>query len=160
MPTTLQDENGNELLTEFAPLAQLVQDHFDCPLTSLERKAFCNATGKEWISSLATPDALTLLPTVLVHKPYALACLAALLGYLESKNGYVLMPGSIRFQFIGTDGTMLIDHLSAKYLELDRNLVNGKAYGSLFGTLNHTSTPMGARLLRKSILEPSTGAST
>ncbi len=51
---------------------------------------------------------------------------------------------------------MLIDQSTVKSLELIRNLQNIKSKDSLFGLLNETLTPMGARLLRSNILEPST----
>jgi DNA mismatch repair protein MSH4 len=54
---------------------------------------------------------------------------------------------------------MWIDFLSVRNLELVQNLQNPKASQSLFGVLDHCHTPMGKRLLRANILQPSSGTS-
>lgn len=51
---------------------------------------------------------------------------------------------------------MTIDLSTTVSLELIQNLQNAKSKDSLFGLLNETLTPMGARLLRANILQPST----
>jgi DNA mismatch repair protein MSH4 len=51
---------------------------------------------------------------------------------------------------------MTTDLATIVSLELIQNLQNAKSKESLFGVLNETLTPMGARLLRASILQPST----
>ncbi len=51
---------------------------------------------------------------------------------------------------------MSIDLSTIVSLELIQNLYNAKSNDSLFGLLNETLTPMGARLLRANILQPST----
>lgn len=51
---------------------------------------------------------------------------------------------------------MSIDLSTIISLELIQNLYNVKSNESLFGLLNETLTPMGARLLRANILQPST----
>lgn len=53
---------------------------------------------------------------------------------------------------------MMIDTTTISSLELIQNLQNAKSRDSLFGLLNQTLTPMGARFLRGSILQPSTDA--
>jgi len=52
---------------------------------------------------------------------------------------------------------MLIDYLSVRNLELVQNLQSAKSSQSLFGILDHCHTPMGKRLLRANILQPSAG---
>ena len=54
---------------------------------------------------------------------------------------------------------MLIDYLSVRNLELVQNLQNPKSPQSLYGVLDHCHTPMGKRLLRANILQPSAGSS-
>ena len=51
---------------------------------------------------------------------------------------------------------MMIDLSTIQSLELIQNLQDGKSKACLFGLLNETLTPMGARLLRSSLLQPST----
>ena len=55
---------------------------------------------------------------------------------------------------------MMIDVSTIVSLELIQNLRNAKSRDCLFGLLNETQTPMGARLLRNSILQPLTDATT
>lgn len=51
---------------------------------------------------------------------------------------------------------MTIDLATVVALELIQNLDNTKSRDSLYGLLNECLTPMGARLLRSTILQPST----
>lgn len=51
---------------------------------------------------------------------------------------------------------MTVDLSTIVSLELIQNLQRPKSKDSLFGLLNETLTPMGARLLRANILQPST----
>lgn len=51
---------------------------------------------------------------------------------------------------------MAIDLSTIFSLELIQNLQNSRSKDSLFGLMNETLTPMGARLLRANILQPST----
>lgn len=53
---------------------------------------------------------------------------------------------------------MMIDISVFKSLEIMQNLQNSKSKDCLFGLLNNTLTPMGARVLRSNILQPSTRA--
>jgi DNA mismatch repair protein MSH4 len=50
----------------------------------------------------------------------------------------------------------MIDLSTIISLELIQNLQNAKSKDCLFGLLNETLTPMGSRLLRSNILQPST----
>lgn len=53
---------------------------------------------------------------------------------------------------------MMIDVSTIHSLELLQNLQNPKSKDCLFGLINETLTPMGARLLRNNILQPLTDA--
>lgn len=53
---------------------------------------------------------------------------------------------------------MMIDMSTISSLELITNLQNAKSKHSLYGLLNQTLTPMGARVLRTNVLQPSTDA--
>ena len=52
----------------------------------------------------------------------------------------------------------MIDVSTIHSLELIQNLQNSKSKHCLFGLLNETLTPMGARLLRNNMLQPLTDA--
>lgn len=51
---------------------------------------------------------------------------------------------------------MMIDLSTIQSLELIQNIQNRKSKDCLFGLMDQTTTPMGARLLRSNILQPST----
>jgi DNA mismatch repair protein MSH4 len=53
---------------------------------------------------------------------------------------------------------MMIDLSTIQSLELIQNVQDAKSKDCLFGMMNGTLTPMGSRLLRSSILQPSTQA--
>ena len=55
---------------------------------------------------------------------------------------------------------MMIDLSTIYTLELIQNLQDPKSRDCLFGLLNQTQTPMGARLLRSNILQPLTNPET
>ncbi len=50
----------------------------------------------------------------------------------------------------------MIDLSTMRSLELIENLQNAKSKDCLYGLLNETLTPMGARLLKSTVLQPST----
>ena len=52
----------------------------------------------------------------------------------------------------------MIDAATVNSLELIQNLQNTKSKDCLLGFLNENQTPMGTRLLRSNILQPSTDA--
>jgi DNA mismatch repair protein MSH4 len=63
---------------------------------------------------------------------------------------------SLRMKYEPSEGSMMIDVSTIYSLELVQNLHNPKSKDCLFGLLNETLTPMGARLLRNNVLQPLT----
>ena len=55
---------------------------------------------------------------------------------------------------LDTDRILHIDDSSRRNLELTQTIVGGQRQGSLLSVLDHTCTPMGARLLRHNLLFP------
>lgn len=66
----------------------------------------------------------------------------------------------MRIRYEASEGSMMIDLTTIQSLELIQNAQNSKSKDCLFGLLNQTLTPMGSRLLRSSILQPSTDKPT
>ena len=54
----------------------------------------------------------------------------------------------------------MIDLSTVRSLELIQNLQNARSKECLYGLLNQTLTPMGARLLKSNLLQPSTDRDT
>jgi DNA mismatch repair protein MSH4 len=67
-----------------------------------------------------------------------------------------VVPHSLRMRYEPSEDTMMIDISAIQSLELLQNLRNSQSKDCLFGFLNHALTPMGSRLLRSNILQPST----
>jgi DNA mismatch repair protein MSH4 len=63
---------------------------------------------------------------------------------------------SLRIKYKPSEDSLMIDLSTIQSLELIQNIQNAKSRDCLFGLLNETLTPMGARLLRSNILQPST----
>ncbi len=59
-----------------------------------------------------------------------------------------------RLSPLTSDALLIIDDSSRRNLEITQTMVGGKREGSLLDTLDFTQTPMGARLLKKSLLFP------
>jgi len=76
--------------------------------------------------------------------------------YLELELSLTIASHSLRIRYQPSEDSMMISLSTIRSLELIQNLLNTKSKQCLFGHLNHTITPMGARILRSSILQPST----
>jgi DNA mismatch repair protein MSH4 len=63
---------------------------------------------------------------------------------------------SLRIKYQPSEGSMMIDLSTIQSLELIQNITNIKSKDCLFGLMNETLTPMGSRILRSNILQPST----
>ena len=81
-----------------------------------------------------------------------------MLKYVELSLLYTFPSHSLRITYQPADGAMMIDLSTIKALELIQNLQNSKSKDCLFGLLNQTQTPMGARVLKSNVLQPLTSA--
>ena len=86
------------------------------------------------------------------QKPLAVQAAGAILAYLqETQKGAV---GQIqRLSTYSIDAFMALDNATRRNLELTESMAGERA-GSLMSVLNHTVTPMGARLLRNWVTRP------
>lgn len=80
--------------------------------------------------------------------------------YIELRHGIAFPFHSLKIKYEPSEGSMMIDLPTIRALELIQNLENPKSRHCLFGLLNETLTPMGARLLRSNILQPVTNKDT
>uniref|UniRef100_A0A3Q0RHU3 MutS homolog 4 n=1 Tax=Amphilophus citrinellus TaxID=61819 RepID=A0A3Q0RHU3_AMPCI len=134
-------------------LFKLITENFPgVPFTAVQRKYFNEKKGLEYIQQLCAPEFSTVVMEVQA-KYYCLAAAAALLKYLEFLQNSVYVAKSLKVSFKGSEQTAMIDSASATNLELVVNNRNHSDH-TLFGVLNHTKTPGGARRLRSNILEP------
>jgi DNA mismatch repair protein MSH4 len=78
------------------------------------------------------------------------------LKYIAFSMSLTFAFHSLRIKYQPSEDSMMIDLSTIRSLELIQNIQNFKSRDCLFGLMNETLTPMGARLLRSSILQPST----
>lgn len=79
------------------------------------------------------------------------------MAYVEEETEISFRENSLRIKYIQPADTMGLDRSTITSLELLQNvrLTKGKS-STLFGLLNNTLTPQGRRLLRSTLLQPST----
>ncbi|EER36889.1 DNA mismatch repair protein [Histoplasma capsulatum H143] len=125
-------------------------------VTSIDRRFWAESAGHEYVEQLAFRDDLESIKMSLEGNYFATCCLAAALTYIETEFSKTFSHHSLRIKYEPSEGSMLIDLSTIVSLELIQNLQNSKSRDCLFGVLNETLTPMGSRLLRSNVLQPST----
>lgn len=90
------------------------------------------------------------------HPSRYLLIFRQVLKYIELALSFSFSLHSLRISFQPPEGSMMIDLSTIQSLELIQNLRDARSTDCLFGLLNETFTPMGARLLRSNVLQPLT----
>ncbi|KAH7150268.1 muts domain V-domain-containing protein [Dactylonectria estremocensis] len=138
-------------------LYSLVQDLVpEAQADTLDRSAWSETDGLEYIQNLAFKDDIEPLKVAAYGKFYAISSFAAAMKYIQQRFAINFAPHSLRIRYRPSEDTMMIDISAIQSLEIMQNSRNSKSKESLFGLLNHTSTPMGSRMLRSNILQPPT----
>ncbi|KAI9651966.1 MAG: MutS protein msh4 [Alyxoria varia] len=129
-------------------------------LVLIDRRYWAESTGWENLQQLALTDDIEAIKSAIAGNYFAICCFAAALSYIEHNHGLSFHYHTLRIKYEPSEGSMMIDVSTILSLELIQNLRNAKSRDCLFGLLNETQTPMGARLLRNNILQPLTDAGT
>ncbi|KAL8944486.1 MAG: hypothetical protein Q9216_000396 [Gyalolechia sp. 2 TL-2023] len=127
-------------------------------ISVIDRKYWSETTGLEFIQQLAFKQDVEAIKVSVGGNFYATCCIAAALRYIELALSLSFPFHSLRFKYEPSEGSMMIDLSTISSLELIQNLQNSKSKDCLYGLLNQTLTPMGARLLKSHLLQPSTSA--
>ncbi|KIX93861.1 uncharacterized protein Z520_10486 [Fonsecaea multimorphosa CBS 102226] len=127
-------------------------------MTGIERKYWSETSGHDYVHQLAFPDDLESLKLSVAGNYFATCCFSAALKYIDLAMKLTFAPQTLRIKFEPSEGSTMIDLSTMASLELIQNLQNDKSRDCLFGLLNQTLTPMGARFLRSNVLQPSTDA--
>ncbi|KAF9420065.1 hypothetical protein BGZ94_009231 [Podila epigama] len=137
-------------------LAKTIQENCPGPaIVSTSRRNFNEQAGTEYIQRYILPEQSTSFLLGIATKYYSLAATSAAMKHMEESRNSIFINHSVQFKYRGCRESMLIDSGTARNLELTVNLSGHDDQGTLFGVLNHTLTPMGNRLLRTNILQPS-----
>ncbi|EDU45523.1 DNA mismatch repair protein mutS [Pyrenophora tritici-repentis] len=140
-------------------LFSIIEENIDdigSKLTLLDRRYWAESTGYDYIHSLAFREDVEAINISVMGNYYAVCCIAAALKYIDLGLGMVFTMHSLRIRYEPSEGSMMIDVSTIYSLELVQNLRDPKSRDCLFGLLNETLTPMGARLLRNNVLQPLT----
>lgn len=144
----------------FSILEDATQDELGSNIVLLDRRYWSETTGLEYIQQLAFSQDVDTMKTAVNGNYFAVCCFAAVMKYTELANNKTFPFHSLRMKYEPSEGSMMIDLATIKSLELVQNLQDAKSKDCLFGLLNETLTPMGARLLRSNILQPVTSPET
>ncbi|KAB8336842.1 hypothetical protein FH972_021150 [Carpinus fangiana] len=143
----------------FSIIEENLED-LDATLTLLDRKYWAESAGLEYIQQLSFAEDVAAVKAAIAGNYFAVCCVAATLKYIEHSLGKTFAYHSLRIKFEPSEGAMMIDISTIHALELIQNLEDARSKKCLFGMLNQTSTPMGARLLRSNLLQPLTNQDT
>ncbi|KFY04491.1 hypothetical protein O988_00757 [Pseudogymnoascus sp. VKM F-3808] len=125
-------------------------------IVCIDRRYWSEPAGMDFIQHLAFPEDIEAIKVAIGGNFYATCCLAASLRYMEHSLSLTFASHSLRIKYQPSEGSMMIDLSTIQSLELIQNITNVKSKDCLFGLLNETLTPMGSRVLRSNILQPST----
>lgn len=156
---------------------QIVEENIPgARITSVDRRHWSETAGLEYIQQLAFVEDVEAIKVAIGGNYFATCCFAAVgpvplrlfkfhvyltnqaLKYIDLSLSLTFAFHSLRIKYQPSEGSMMIDLSTIQSLELIQNLQNSRSKECLFGLMNETLTPMGSRLLRSSILQPSTQA--
>ncbi|KAI0442261.1 DNA mismatch repair protein Msh4 [Xylaria telfairii] len=121
----------------------------------LDRKYWSEHVGLEFIQTLAFRDDLEAIKVAIGGNFYATCSFAAAVKYVELSCRMSIAAHSLRIRYQPSENTMMIDLSTIHSLELIQNLQEPRSKDCLFGLLNECVTPMGSRMLRSNIIQPS-----
>ncbi|CAK7214716.1 MutS protein msh4 [Sporothrix bragantina] len=87
---------------------------------------------------------------------HMLSAFSAVMRYLKDEFAFDFDNHSVRIKYQPPADVMMISLPTIRSLELIQNANSVHSKDCLYGLLNRTTTPMGARILRSNILQPST----
>ncbi|ETS87201.1 hypothetical protein PFICI_01029 [Pestalotiopsis fici W106-1] len=138
-------------------LLSMIEEEFHATIVeSLDRKYWSETAGMDAMHNLVFREDLESIQIAMQGNFYATCAFAAAVRYLEAACHLKIMAHSLRLRYQPSENSMMIDISTIHSLELIQNIQDAKSKHCLFGLLNQTSTPMGARMLRSNVLQPST----
>ncbi|CEI86447.1 hypothetical protein RMCBS344292_00887 [Rhizopus microsporus] len=147
---------SSEEIKERSKLYQLIEQQFPhVSFIFLPRKYFNDEMGIDYIKHYGLQEDIPGLLVGVSPKYYCLAATSGTFYYLLQNENLAFAENTIKFSYQGAEGTLMIDTITSRNLELVTNIINTNKENTLLGILDKTITPMGKRLLRMNILQPS-----
>jgi DNA mismatch repair protein MutS len=151
----------SEIIQTIAPAEILLEKKHRSRVEGLRDRSFLTTTREDWVFGFDYAYE-TLLRHFRTHSlkgfgvdelKTGIVAAGAVLQYLdETQRGR--LPHITKITPHTTDAFMALDPQTKRNLELVSSMHDGGQDGTLVGILDHTQTPMGARLLRKWLLRP------
>ncbi|KAF5878538.1 putative dna mismatch repair protein msh4 protein [Botrytis fragariae] len=136
---------------------QIVEENIlGARIVTVDRRCWSETSGIEYIQQLAFKEDLEAIKVAIGGNYFSVCCFSAALKYIDMSLSLTFAFHSLRVKYQPSEDSMMIDLATIQSLELIQNLQNAKSKDCLFGLMNETLTPMGSRLLRSNILQPST----
>ncbi|KAJ0120584.1 MutS domain V [Diaporthe amygdali] len=126
------------------------------PIVPLDRRYWSETAGLEFIQALAFKEDVDAIKVAIEGNFYATCSFSAVMKYLELEFSMTISSHSLRIKYQPSEESMMISLPTIQSLELIQNLQDPSSKACLFGLLNETKTPMGKRMLRSNVLQPST----
>ncbi|OAA61760.1 DNA mismatch repair protein MutS, C-terminal domain protein [Niveomyces insectorum RCEF 264] len=128
------------------------------PIVEMAKADWSESDGMQAIRTVAAKADLPALEFAIHDNYYAVCALSAAMKYIRDEFGLSFDQHSVRIRYQPPADAMMVSLPTIRSLELISNAHNSRSKDCLFGVLNHTVTPMGSRILRSNILQPSTRA--
>ncbi|KAG1463735.1 hypothetical protein G6F46_001738 [Rhizopus delemar] len=136
-------------------LYQLIEQYYShITITTLSRRCFNDGAGIDYIKKYGLQEDVPGLLVGVSPKFYCLAATSGTFRFILENEDFVFADHTIKFSYQGAEGTVMIDSITARNLELVINTTNTRTENTLLGILDKTCTQMGKRLLRMNILQP------
>ncbi|EFQ33884.1 MutS domain V [Colletotrichum graminicola M1.001] len=134
-----------------------IEEHMpDTRIIPFDRKHWSEVGGLEYIQTLAFREDAEAVKVAIGGSFFATCSFSAAIKFVELEFSLSIIPHSLRIRYQPSEDTMMIDVSAIISLEILQNLRDSKSKDSLFGILKQTRTPMGSRVLRSNLLQPST----
>ncbi|TQN72816.1 MutS protein-like protein 4, partial [Colletotrichum shisoi] len=134
-----------------------IEEHMpDTKIIPFDRRHWSEVEGLDRIQTLAFREDAEAVKVAIEGSFFATCSFSAAVEFLEVEFSLRIIPNSLRVRYQPSEDTMMIDVSAIISLEILQNLRASKSKDSLFGILKHTRTPMGSRVLRSNLLQPST----
>ncbi|KAK1987304.1 muts domain V [Colletotrichum cereale] len=134
-----------------------IEEHMpDSKIIPFDRKHWSEIQGLDYIQTLAFREDAEAVKVAIGGSFFATCSFSAAMKFVELEFSLRIIAHSLRIRYQPSEDTMMIDVSAIMSLEILQNLRDSKSKDSLFGVVKNTRTPMGSRVLRSNLLQPST----
>ncbi|CAK7567089.1 MAG: MutS protein msh4 [Sporothrix epigloea] len=126
------------------------------PILETAKVNWSAAQGMQDLQRVAFKEDLPCLEFAATDNNHMLGAFSAVMVYLKNELSFDFDNHSVRVKYQPPADVMMISLPTIRSLELIQNANSVNSKDCLYGLLKRTTTPMGSRILRSNILQPST----